>query len=458
MLAWSCAVALVLLVIGSACCAQGASAATEESPQLISCGLFSDSRVSPLMLPQQEPTAIRIMTSRYRDLLQAQDGYNRTGLYLVAYDGTGFVPAGFSDDPGMYYYILLVGQLFHLNLAPSISTFFVSALVASCVIGFIGLLRVLRSWPSRLLGVLTLGGLALLAYRLGDVYVFEFAVPITVIPWVWWQARRCGQDWWAIVVFLVAGLAVGWATTVRTIAGIPTLLVVLVLVATQLKIQNKRKFALISLVLVGVLSPILVLRHLESKCDAFLRSHTEIRAENLRRHMFWHMAYTGLGFVSNPYVPGGVCDDIAKAKVHAIAPDAPYLSRAYDQILRHEVVVIASDHLSVLFFNVAAKLGVVMMIVAIFGSVGLITVLAQRVGRTIWATFSPALLACIAPVILFVPSPPYLMGLITLSAMTGMFCLDETLQPAFAAAPQTIGMEYAKFVTWWGFVKRRTSV
>jgi hypothetical protein len=454
----ACSAAIVLLAVGYICCAQEVPAATEQPTELVSCGLFSDSRVRPLVLPHQEPTVIRIMTSRYRDLLQAQDGYNRTGLYLVAYDGTDFVPAGFSDDSGMYYYILLIERWFHLSFAQSVSAFFVSVLVASCVVGSVGLVRVLRSRKSKILALPMLAGLALLAYRLGDVYVFEFAVPIAFVPWIWWQIRQHGPNWRAAALLVVAGLVVGWATTVRTVAGIPTLLVVLVLVATQFKVENKRKIAFISLVLAGVLSPILFLRHVENKRDAFLLSHTGIQPENLRRHMFWHLAYTGLGFVSNPYVPGGVCDDVAKAKVLAIAPDAPYLSRRYDEVLRHEVVAIASEHLSVVFFNVAAKLGVVVLIVAIFGSVGLVTIIVWPVGKKVWAIFLPALVVCVAPVILLAPSPPYLMGVITLSAMAGVFCLDEALQPAFAAVPQTVRLEHRKYVVSWGSVKRGTSV
>ena len=428
---------MLLFAAGSICNAQEASlsAATQQPTQLVSCGLFSDSRVSRLVLPKQESTAIRIMASRYLDLLQAQEGYNRSGLSLVAYDGTDFVPAGFSDDSGMYYYILLIARRFPLSLARSVSVFFVGTLVGSCVVAFVGLLRILCSWKSKIFGLSVLAGLALLAYRVGDVYVFEFAVPIAVIPWVWWQGRQRSGNWLGAVLFVVAGLVIGWATTVRTTAGVPTLLLVLVLIATQLKVKNKRKVAYISVMLAAVLSPILFLRRVENKRDAFLLSHTDIRAEDLRRHMFWHLAYSGLGFISNPYVTGGVCDDVAKANVHTLAPDVPYLSRRYDEILRREVIAIASEHLSVVFFNVTAKLGVVVIIIAIFGSIGLTAAFVRPLDDKVWIIVLPALVVCVAPVILFVPSPPYLVGVITLSALASVFCLDEALQPALAAVP-----------------------
>ena len=449
---------VLLLSVGSICRAQEVSTPPPQPPQLVSCGMFSDSRVSPLLLPQREPAAIRIMPSRYRDLLQAQEGYNRSGVYLVAYDGSDFVPAGFSDDSGMYYYIVLIGRLFHLSLAQSVSIFFMSILVASGVVGAVGLLSALQSPKSKIVALSILGALTILAYRMGDVYVFEFAVPIAVIPWVWWQIRQRSQSWRTTVLLAVVGMIIGWATTVRTAAGIPTLLLVLVLIATKFKVENRTKVVFASLVLATVLAPILWLHHVESNRNDFLLSHTEIPKVDLTRHVFWHLAYTGLGFLSNPYVPGGVCDDVAKAKVQAIAPGTPYLSRRYDEVLRHEVVAIASQHVSLVVFAVAAKLGVVVVIVAIFGSVGLIAALIRSPDGKVWATFSPGLVAAAMPVILLAPSPPYLMSVITLSAMAGVFCLDEVLHPAFATGTQAVELERAKCVTWLDSVHSGTSV
>jgi len=451
-------VALVLLLAATAVCnAQEVQPTSAQPQQLEPCGLFSDFRVTPLLVPQPERTAVRIMSSRYRDLWQAQDGYERTGIDLVAYDGTTFAPAGFSDDSGMYYYVLLISRIFHLSLPRSISMFLVSALFLSAVIGLLGLQTALQTWQCKILVFVVLGGLTLLAYRLGDVYLFEFAVPITVIPWVWWEVRRRAQTWRTSLLLLVVGCVIGWGTTVRTVAGIPAFVVVLVLVATQFKAGNKRKLVMTCLVVAGALFPILLLHQLEAKRNTFLLSRTAIQPENLSRHMFWHLAYTGLGFVSNPYVPGGVCDEGGKAKVWAIAPDAPYLSRKYNDVLRREVIMIASEHLSLVFFTIAAKLGIVVAIVAIFGSVGLVTALLQPVDKRIGLIFLPALLASGLPILLVAPSPQYLMGLITLAAIYDVFCFDEAFQSALTRATGVVGLEHAKYLNLWSSAKSGTS-
>ena len=455
----ACYVVLVfLLTAGPVCSAKQAELPAAQTQQLEPCGLFSDLRVPSLLVPGSEPTAIRIMPSRYRDLRQTKDGYDRTGVALVAFDGTTFVPAGFSDDPGMYYYILLISRAFHLSLARSISAFFVTVLVLSAVVGFSGLLLVLRGWPSRIFGIATLIGLTFVAYRLGDVYLFEFAVPIAVIPWIMWQVWRRTHDWRTNMLLVVVGVVIGLGATVRTVAGVPALLFVLVLVATQFKVGNNRKVISTCLLSAGVLCPVVYLHHVESERNAFLLTRTAIQADDLSRHAFWHFAYIGLGFVNNPYVPGGVCDEIGKAKVRAIAPEAPYLSGLYDGILRHEVLAIAADHLSFVFLTIAAKLGVVVVIIAVFGSVGLVAVLFRPVSKSVWATFWPALLASGLPVVMVAPSPQYLVSLITFASMCSVFCFDEALQPVLAYTPEAVEPEHTKYLTWWSSVKDGRSV
>jgi hypothetical protein len=455
---WRCFVLFLFLFAASIICsAKQGDLPEARTQQLEPCGLFSDLRVPPLLVPISEPTAIRIMPSRYRDLWQARDGYDRTGIDLVAYDGTSFTPAGLSDDSGIYYYIVLISRTFHLSLARSISVFFVTVLALAVAAGCSGLLLVLRSWPSRIVGLVALSGLTLLAYRLGDVYLFEFALPVALIPWVVRQVRQRTHDWYTNVLFAAVGVVIGLGATVRTAAGIPTLVLVLVLVATQFQIRSSGRIVLACLVLAGALCPVIFLHHLEGKRDSFLLKQTAIHAEDLSRHTFWHFTYIGLGFVSNPYVPGGVCDEIGKAKVRAIAPEVPYLSRRYDDILRHEVILIAAEHPSLVLFTIAAKLGIVVVIVAVFASVGLVAAFFRPIDKSAGAIFGSALLAAGLPVLLVAPSPQYLMSLITLAGMYGVFGLDGALQPVLARV-RAVDLGHAKHLNWWSSVKGSMSV
>jgi len=435
-------VLLLLLVATAICGAQEGRPPSAQIQPLEPCGLFSDLRTPPLLVPRFEPTAIRIMSSRYLDLWQVNDGYNLTGVDLVAYNGVTFVPAGYSDDLGIYYYIPWISRAFHLSLAHSISIFLVSALVLSVASGSLGLLLVLRSWPSRIVGLMVLGVLTFLAYHYGDVYLFEFAVPVALVPWIVRQARRQTHSWHTGALLAIAGLVIGLAATVRTAAAIPTLLIVVVLIATQFQVRRSRKIALTALSLAFALWPVLFLHHLANKRNHFLLGQTSIQPQDLNRHTFWHFAYIGLGFISNPYVPGGVCDDIGKLRVRAIAPEAVYLSDQYDAVLRNEVIATVTAHPPLVFFTLAAKLGILIVIIAAFGGLAIVAAIYRPIDKRILATFVPALGVSALPILLVAPSPHYLMSIFTLAALYGTFSFDSIFLPDVGSAPEAIAQPH----------------
>jgi hypothetical protein len=435
---------LSLLVASAIRSAKEGYPAVAQDQQLEPCGLFSDLRTPPLLVPKSERTAIRIMPSRYLDLWEAKDGYDRTGVDLVGYDGKRFIPAGYSDNLGIYYYIPWISRKFHVSLARGISIFFASALILSVAAGGLGLWLALQSWPSRVVGLMVLGILTILAYHYGDVYLFEFAAPVALIPWIMRQAGRQTHNWRTSVLFAFVGLVIGLAATIRTSAAVPTLLVVAVLVATQFKVRNSRKIALAGLSLAFALVPFLFLHHLGDKRDSFLLSQTSIQPRDLESHTFWHFAYIGLGFVSNPYVPGGVCDDIGKLRVRAISPAAVYLSDQYDDILRDEVMSIVIQHPLLLFFNLSAKVGILMVIITAFGGLAIVAAFYHPVEKSIVATFWPALGVSALPILLVAPSSHYLIGVFTLAAMYGVFSFDKAFQPAPRLALEAIDLAHHK--------------
>src|SRR2546429_1481320 len=53
-----------------------------------------------LRTERQPATLFTLMPARYQQLRRAFEGYQRTGVPLVAFDGNSFYGAGFSDDLG----------------------------------------------------------------------------------------------------------------------------------------------------------------------------------------------------------------------------------------------------------------------------------------------------------------------------------------------------------------------
>jgi hypothetical protein len=394
------------------------------------CGLFSDVRAKPIVVPDFGHTAIRIMPSRQKDLWNTANGYQRTALNLVAYDGKVFGSAGYGDDPGLYLYIPWLSRHLHLSLATTISLFFLTALIASAIFGGWGLIVTLRGWPSRFVGIVGLGALVVIAYRVGDVYIFEFAVPVCLVPWAFRLLGQTRTQKWILGLFLVsAGLILGAAATVRGVAGMPTLAFVLILLATRRGFSGARRRVLASLLLLGVLCPFVFLYRSNRAGASFLVNQAGLESGDLSRHAFWHFAYIGLGFISNPYAPGGVCDDVGKLKVQSIAPDASYLSRRYDDVLRREVFEIAKEVPLLVLFTVAAKLGIVMIVIVLSANLGLLAVFVRPKAISVEISFWVAVSLSVLPVLLLAPASQYLLGIVTFSALYGVFSIDHALQP-----------------------------
>jgi hypothetical protein len=435
-------IALMVLVSGSALCkARLIEQAGVDVPGSEPCGMFSNLVVPTLPSPNRHKTAIRIMASRDKDLSEAVEGYARTGIALVGYNNeTGFVPAGLSDDPGIYYFIPMISRRLHLDLAKGISVFFMTALVVPLVLGGWGLMLVLRSGPSRAIGLTVLCILSCLAYRIGDVYIFEFAVPLALIPWVVRFTRKRHANWVTAVAFLGIGAAIGVGASVRSAAAIPACVFFIILLATHPKIAVSRTIGFAALALTGLLGPLIFFHRIAQARDSFLLNQAGVQRADLSRHITWHLAYIGMGFLSNPYVPGGVCDEVGKQKVRAVAPEVVYLSEQYDRVLRSEVLSVVSTHPLLTLLTLAAKLGIVLVVVAIFANVGL---LAAFLRPKPWGTevaFWAALGASAVPVLLVAPATQYLVGVVSLAGLYGIFSIDHAIQPIRSWVAKSTGL------------------
>ena len=169
------------------------------------------------------------------------------------------------------------------------------------------------------------------------------------------------------------------------------------------KIQAKA--LLFAILVLGLAAPRLYFRHLVSRRDAFLVQNVPGYQPGSSRHVWGHFLYSGLAFLSNPYVPGEVTDETGKNKVRSVAPDAPYLSAQYDLVLLRETASIVRQHPVLVLFTIFAKLGILAGVVA----------------------FWLALMLAAAPEVLYFPLPQYLLGLMSLATIYGVISLDHAL-------------------------------
>jgi hypothetical protein len=398
-----------------------ASAMLGETP----CGTFSDYVVSGSSTATF-PTGI--MPSRYLDLQNTVAGMDATGHSLVALENARLLPAGLADDPGIYVLIPWLSRTFRLDLATSVAIFFNSTFALAVLSGCIGFLLLCQSGISRVIGIAAVLASGALAYRNGDVYLFEFAVPMALIPFALCLIRRRSHRSNAFAVFLpAAGLACGAASLIRSSSAIATLAFLTSLI-TLIAVSTPKKIVLVTLLLGAFLVPRLYFQHLSSQRDVFLSTLSRGSRINTSRHIFWHLAYLGMGFLSNPYVPGGICDDAAKAKVQAIRPGTDYLSPEYDRVLRQETIAVALAHPALSLFTVFAKAGIIACLIAIFANAGLLAAIRYPKSRSIEIPFWSALAISSGPLIIAAPIPLYSIGVMSLSVIYGVVSLDWAIE------------------------------
>jgi hypothetical protein len=408
--------------------AWGLSIPTESvSAQLHACSTFSDY----FIVEHSHPIAssnlhYSIMPSRYQDLNEAMTGNRLSGQSMVAFDGSKLVPAGYTDDPGIYLLIPWVSRHLHMTLAASVTTFFLSSLGLAILSGCLGFWFSLKSKLGRLLGVTGVLLLGLIAYRTGDVYLFEFAVPVALLPWALHFVSNDLNSKGFSVYMCVTGLLIGTAGVIRTSAALPTLFFLMVLSlfgSTRLK----RRAAVLSFLLCGFLLPNLYFYELALNRDAYLANAYVDRHVETTRHVFWHFAYIGLGFLSNPYVPGGICDEVGKARVHEIDPNAIYLSAAYDRVLQRETLATVWHHPIIAVFTLFAKVGIVACLFAAFANIGLLAAFFHRKSAQVELAFWAALTICAGPLLVMAPLPLYSVGLISWATIYGIVSLDYAM-------------------------------
>ena len=419
----------VFLLQGVNVAAQDGSSTSAPGSDVQPCGTFSTYLVhftpadrSHILSAPKLP--IGLMFSRYRDLQRVSDGYDRSGLPMVAYDGTKFLPAGPSDDLGLYFIVPWISRMLHISLERAIAGFLLSALGLGFVVGSAGLLLGLRTTVVNVISVSVLLLLSGLAYWVGDIYIFEFASFAALFPWIWYF-MCCKISSGKTLCFFLGSLGViaGVLVLIRLGSAPAVLGAAGVLVLFHLNAPVNKKFGLIAILLLGFFAPQLYLRHVTQRADNFLTANDTSYHPGDNRHVFWHVAYIGLGFLSNPYVPGGVCDEVAKDKVEALSPGTHYCSLEYDRLLRHEVFSITREHSHLVLFNIFAKLGIIAGMIILFANVGLVAAFLYPKPWPVELAFWTGLALSAGPLVVLAPLPMYSLGVITLAVVYGLISL-----------------------------------
>lgn len=368
---------------------------------------------------------MHIMESRYDALKETMAGYQQTGIPFVGHDGISFTYSGFGDDQAIYYLIPKIAKFFHIPLDQAIDVFFGGMILLALLSGVTGFFLFFKRTASRIIVLLGLGFLSFAAFKVGDVYIAASAAVVASVPlFVYFAGKLPAHKGFFVFLFL-AGLGLGISQFVRAHSATAVLLfMVVVLLFT--KTELRKKLVLFSFLGIG-LSISAIFFHVQlNNRDSYLQQH-ESGPPPERRHIFWHSAYIGLGFIDNPYVEE-YRDEVAFEKVKSINPAIQISSKEYEEVLKNEVIHFISSHPTFFVMNIGAKSGVMILYLIMFANIGLVLSFFYKKPWQIELAFMIAMLFNSLFGLIVVPDPKYVLGFISFAAIYGIFSINFALE------------------------------
>jgi hypothetical protein len=357
-----------------------------------------------------------LMSGRQSMLLDAIAGLKATGVGLVGLRGQRLFAAGFDDDPGFYYFVPQLARV--LDISPNAATwlFFGGMLGLAVLVGSMGWSFYARDLRSRILGIAGILLVACLSLAIGDMYVLLAALVLTAVPplLALWRRNPSNSRW--IAVLVPVGIVVGIGASARSEAGFPVLVFASVLLLARNTDRLSRRFVRLFTLLAAIATPVLAVRAVQAHRDAYLAREVADYVKPKRTHPFWHPVYLGFGYLSNEHVTAYL-DEVAMARVAAIAPGTPNFSPEYEAVLRREVLNLIVSSPLLVVRTIAAKFGVLCLYLAVFANIGLVASWRYRKPPVLELAFAAALAIASVPAILTIPNTSYLEGFIALSVL-----------------------------------------
>jgi hypothetical protein len=377
-------------------------------------------------------TRIGMLGDRYHEVNEALLGWNETGVPLVGrFDGRWeAVPCG--DDTGLFYIVPLLARQIGWDVDRSLDVFLEGIIVASAATGLLGLwLTASRVWQ-RMLAVVPIVGGAYLAYKMGDVYVVQGSVVLMLIPWLVYAVKTGVRGQLRFLIVTLSGIILGLAQWIRTQSGSPVLVFFVVLVCFS-SLRRSTRILLATTLFFFMSLPLLYAEFPLHQRDSFLALHQADHRVALNHHLFWHTAYLGLGYLTNPYV-SAFQDSVAVEYVEALDPAAIYGGKEYEELLKSRVKeIIKRDHKFV-FYTVAAKCGVLVSLLVLCINLGLAAARAHPKPLGTELAFWLAMMFAAVPGIVAIPVPQYVLGMVTLALLYWYYSLSFYIEQ-YAAVP-----------------------
>lgn len=374
-------------------------------------------------LKRSSPTLVHIMPSRYVDLRRTSRGFLCSGVPLVAFDGLLYRPVGWQDDPGLYLIVAGVGRFLDLSVDRATDAILLGLVLLCSAFGLVGFLMTATTLVGRRVGIAAFALLTVVELLASDVYALGTAAAVACIPWILLFMSRKKITWGMLVTMVGVGGLAETSNFIRSHSETALVLFALIVILALYQVSLTGRIALASILLASMAFPLLLFQHLSSERDLFLHQQPNSVIQSARGHVFWHSVYIGFGFIKNSDVPA-YRDEVARAKVHELRPEAQFCSPEYEQVLKGQVFSLAKRRPLLVAGTLILKLLVVALICTLAANLGLYAAIIARKPVAFEIAFWLAIAFNALPGILVMPKVNYVLGLVAFAVIYAAYSLE----------------------------------
>ncbi|NGX50430.1 MAG: hypothetical protein K1060chlam2_00276 [Chlamydiae bacterium] len=384
---------------------------------------------------------MQMMSTRHEEIANTIEGFNASNVPIVALDQYGYHASGMADNFGLYYFVPQLAKYFNLSVDMATTLFLISLLALGTSIAICCFFFIFNNWISRIAASFGLLLLAQISYNCSDVYIaYFFGVSTTVPLFLLLKHRLPKSKYLFLGILAFSGIMIGYSNIIRKYSGTTALIFLVLWMMFNLNLKKKTLVLYIGLLFVFSLIPFFHGKNLEKNRNAFLEQNQPSGHYQPRPFPTWHLFYIGLGYFENDY---GLYhkDECAAEKVKSINPEVAYLSEEYNQILRGEYFLLLKSAPWFILKTYLMKLLILCWKFLKYTNLGLIGYFYVRPS---WRELLPFLAAAsfaALPGIVAEPQKLYVLGMVSLSAIFGVYMIGLSLEKI----PRVSELSYGKF-------------
>lgn len=367
-----------------------------------------------------------IMPCRGKSLEATVEGFNRTGVDLIAYNdtecnrvGEGFSAAGLTEDLGSFYIIPKLSVFLNINASDLAVYFYTLFVFFSFLIGAVSIFKMKINLLSKISSILILFGLSLIIAFINDYYIFFGALPILLFPW-FLNIKDTTNTQTLLIYFIFASIIITFGHLIRSHSGTAMVLIY----ATYFTFYSphltltKKMIVIIPSVFISILILYFFQNIIDIRVD-YLESLDQYYSYDISgNRVLWHNIYYSLGYLSNNFVFNDwsfhqVSDQYSYETVMSINPNVVFASKEYDEILKVKTINFINNNFFFFINTIFAKAGVLLMYFIIFSNIGLFTLHKTFKNREFYIYIFIGLIFNALFGIAVLPYHQYLMGFFT---------------------------------------------